>query len=286
VRIYRLLGIIALMFGGTAAFAWVPQTPAGSTPTADETRALEQIKPPLLQLGPGDSVAIEVYAQPDLGGTVYVSDDGTIPVALAGPVQVAGLSPSQASARIEKALRDGKFLVNPHVTLTVTQSRSQRVSVIGEVGKPGRYAVESNTSILDLLAEAGGPTELAGDTVDILRQGADGNITRIQVSLKGLADGGRTFSASALKGGDSVYVPRAPQFYIYGEVATPGKFKVEVGMTVVQAIARAGGLTPRGSAQRVVVKRTKPDGTYDTTKAKLSDLVQADDVIRVKESIF
>jgi polysaccharide export outer membrane protein len=285
VRIFRILGVIALTFVGIAAQAGTPQSPATNSPTPEETRALAQFKPPLLQLGPGDSVAIVVYGQTDMGGTVYVSDDGTIPVALAGPVQVSGLSPSQASARIEKALRDGKFLVDPHVTLTVTQTVSQRVSVVGDVGKPGRYAIESNTSIFDLLAEAGGVTEVAGDTVDILR-GADGNITRIQVSLKSLSGGGSVLSTPSLKGGDTVFVPRAPQFYIYGEVATPGKFKVEIGMTVVQAIARAGGLTQRGSASRVVVKRTKADGTYETTKAKLSDLVQADDVIRVKESIF
>jgi polysaccharide export outer membrane protein len=83
-----------------------------------------------------------------------------------------------------------------------------------------------------------------------------------------------------------VLVPTAPQLYIYGEVTAPGKFKVEPGMTVVQAIARAGGVTQRGSANRVVIKRRKADGTYETTKAALSDLVQADDVIRVKESIF
>lgn len=284
--IYRPLAVVALTLSLVAAHAATPQPPVADTPSAEETRALAQVKAPLLQLGPGDSVTIDVYGQPDMGGTVYVSDDGTIPVALAGAVPVAGLSPAEASSRIEKALRDGKFLVNPHVTLTVTQSRSQRVSVIGEVGKPGRYPVESNTSILDLLAESGGVTDLAGDTVDLLRAGAGGNITRHQISLKGLSDGSNATPAPSLQGGDSLFVPRAPQFYIYGEVATPGKFKVEVGMTVIQAISRAGGLTQRGSQRRIVVIRTKPDGTYETTKAKLSDLVRADDVIRVKESIF
>src|SRR5208337_2437751 len=93
----------------------------------------------IIQLGPGDSVSIQVYGQPDMTTTVYVSDDGTIPVPLAGAVPVAGLSPSEASQRIEKALKDGGFLVDPHVTLTVTQSLSQRVSVLGQVGKPGLY---------------------------------------------------------------------------------------------------------------------------------------------------
>jgi polysaccharide export outer membrane protein len=249
-----------------------------------DVRDIAALKAPLLQLGAGDSVALQVYAQPDLNATVYVSDDGTIPVALAGAVKVAGLSPAEASSRIEKALRDGKFLVDPHVTLTVTESRSQRVSVLGQVGRPGRYPIQSNTSIFDLLAEAGGVTEIGGDLVYILRADKDGNINRYPISLKALAEGAK--SSAELTAGDSVLVPVAPQLYIYGEVTTPGKFKVEPGMTVVQAIARAGGVTQRGSANRVVIKRRKADGTYETTKAALSDLVQPDDVIRVKESIF
>ncbi|MDE2347623.1 MAG: SLBB domain-containing protein [Gammaproteobacteria bacterium] len=267
------------------AFIGAPAHAAAPLSAAD-AQEMSAIKAPLLQLGPGDSVTIDVYGQRDMSGTVYVSDDGTIPVALAGPVQVAGLSPAQAAARIEKALRDGKFLVDPHVTVAVTESRSQRVSVFGQVGKPGRYAIESNTSIFDLIAEAGGVTEKGGDTVYLLRQGADGKVGRFPVSLKGVADGAETLPGGALKGGDSIYVPHAPQFYIYGEVTKPGQYTVENGMTVIQAIASAGGITPRGSEHRVVVKRRGADGKYTTERARLGDLVQPDDVIRVKESIF
>lgn len=280
------LSVIALILNGLTAAAAAPPTKTPVSPSEQDARNITGLKAPLLQLGAGDSVIIQVYGQPDLNATVYVSDDGTIPVALTGPVKVAGLSPAEASARIEKALRDGKYLVDPHVTLTVSESRSQRVSVLGQVGRPGRYAVQSNTSIFDLLAEAGGVTELGGDLVYILRPDASGNITRYPISLKGLAEGANGSTEAALTGGDSVLVPTAPQLYIYGEVTAPGKFKVEPGMTVVQAIARAGGVTQRGSANRVVIKRRKADGSYETTKAALSDLVQADDVIRVKESIF
>jgi polysaccharide export outer membrane protein len=283
-RIRHLIMVLALGCQGVAVAA--PPDRAATIGSQPDAREVAGMKAPLVQLGPGDSVTISVYGQPDLNGTVYVSDDGTIPVALTGPVKVSGLSPAQASARIEKALRDGKYLVDPHVTLTVTDSRSQRVSVLGQVGKPGRYAIQSDTSIFDLLAEAGGITEIGGDQVFILRTDKAGNITRYPISLKALAEGTNTGTALSLTGGDSVMVPVAAQLYIYGEVTSPGKFKVEPGMTVVQAIARAGGVTQRGSANRVVIKRRKPDGTYETTKASLSDLVQADDVIRVKESIF
>jgi polysaccharide export outer membrane protein len=284
----RMLSVIALIWSGIALSAAAPPTPTAPTASPDDqaARELAGFKAPLVQLGPGDSVAIQVYGQPDLNGTVYVSDDGTIPVALAGAVKVDGLSPSDAGLRIEKALRDGKYLVDPHVTVTVTESRSQRVTVMGEVGKPGRYSVQSNTSPFDLLAEAGGIKDTGGDIVYIFHPGKDGNVARYRVSLKSLSDGSNTNPPPALNGGDSVFVPLAPQLYIYGEVTAPGKFKIEPGMTVVQAIARAGGITQRGSQNRIEIKRIKPDGSYQTGKAKLSDLVQADDVIRVKESIF
>jgi polysaccharide export outer membrane protein len=277
--------VVASMGAGRLSGA-APAKPPPAPPAPPAAVPAAGMGAPLLQLGPGDSVTIQVYGQPDMGATVYVSDDGSIPVALAGPVQVSGLSPAQASLRIEKALRDGKFLVDPHVTLIVTQSRSQRVSVLGQVGTPGRYPIESNTSIFDLLAQAGGVKDDGADVVYLLRPDKDGKETRYPINLKLMSDGNTPAQTERLKGGDTVFVPRADQFYIYGEVAQPGKYKVEPGMTIVQAIARAGGVTLRGSQRRVEIKRHKSDGSYETTKAKLAEAVQPDDVIRVKESIF
>jgi polysaccharide export outer membrane protein len=274
---------MAGLFGsGSSPAAQTPAQPTARAPAADALAA----KAPLLQLGPGDSVSIQVYGQPDMSATVYVSDDGTIPVPLVGAVQVGGLSPSAASGRIETALRNGNFLVDPHVTLTVVQSRSQRVSVLGAVGTPGRYPIESNTSIFDLLAQAGGVSESGSDIVYLLRQDKDGKEVRYPIDLKGLADSQRAIPTQTLKGGDTVFVPKAQQFSIYGEVTAPGRYRVEPGMTVIEAIARAGGITQRGSQRRVEIKRKLPDGSYSNVKAKFGDAVQPDDVIHVKESIF
>jgi polysaccharide export outer membrane protein len=266
------------------AFAASQQNPAAANPQVPEAAANASRR--LLQLGPGDSIAIQVYGQPDMATTVYVADDGTIPVPLVGSVQVNGLSPSEAGRALEKALSDGKFLIDPHVTITVVQSRSQRVSVLGEVGTPGRYPIESNTTIFDLLAQAGGARETSSDIVYLLRPDANGQIIRYPINLKGLVDQKNAMPTQALQGGDSIFVPRAPQFYIFGEVTAPNMYRIEPGMTVVQAIARAGGVTPRGSRNRVELKRKDADGQEHIVKAKLSDLVQPDDVIRVKESIF
>lgn len=265
--------------------AGAPTGPASPTPPPGQAEGGAEVRRMVL-LGPGDSVTLSVFGQPDLATTGFVADDGTFTVPLAGAVKVDGLSPSDAARRIEKALRDGKYLVDPHVTISAVVSRSQRISVIGEVKNPGRYVVESNIPIFDLLAEAGGATENASDTVFLIRTDKDGKEQRYEINLKGLAKGTMPPMAQTLRAGDSVFVPRAEQFYIYGEVTTPGKFRVEPGMTVVEAIARAGGLTVRGSQRRVEIKRLLPNGKYQTTKAKLEEPVHADDVIRVKESIF
>ena len=146
--------------------------------------------------------------------------------------------------------------------------------------------MESNTTIFDLLAQAGGITATGSDIIYIIRLDKDGKEVRFPVDLKGLANGSGTIHSMSLQGGDSVFVPKAEQFSIYGEVATPGRYRIEPGMTVIEAIARAGGITLRGSQRRIEIKRKQANGDYTTVKVKLGDLVQPDDVVQVKESIF
>lgn len=235
-------------------------------------------------LGVGDWVNIQIAGQPD--ATSYVSTDGTINVPLVGAIPVAGIAAPQAAARVAKALKDGGFFVDPRVSVRVTQPQNQFVSVVGEVQTQGRYAVNSHTTIVDLLAQAGGLKDTAADEGFLLRKDDSGRTTRIPVNLNILTDSGG--APANLLGGDSLLVPRAEHFSIEGEVATPGRYRVEAGMTVTQAIARAGGITERGSERRIQLKRADKDkpGQYKTVSAKPGDLVQPGDIIRVKESIF
>jgi polysaccharide export outer membrane protein len=286
-RLHRASLIGALLLAASLP-GWAVNAPAAAQDPPAGAPAPGATSPArkLLVLGAGDSVAIQVYGQPDMSATVTVSDNGTIPVALVGSIQVNGLSPSEAERRTEKALVDGKFLVNPHVNITVVQSRSQRISVLGEVGSPGRYPIESNTTIFDLLAQAGGAKETSSSIIYLLRSDESGKIVRYPIDLRDMADGKNMHPVQDLRGGDSIVVPRAAQFYIFGEVNTPNMYRVEPGMTIVQAIARAGGVTPRGSRSRFELKRKDANGVEHEVKAKLSDPVLPDDVIRVKESIF
>jgi polysaccharide biosynthesis/export protein len=240
--------------------------------------------PHVTQLRPGDPLSIQVVGQPD-AANVFVGDDGMINVPLVGNVQVGGLAPIEAAGKIAKALKDGGFYVDPHVTV-VTQPRGQIVTVLGEVRNAGRFTITPGTSILDLLAQAGGVNQGASDTGYVLRKNDNGQVNRYPVKLNGLSDLKETLPTSSLLGGDTLVVPTAGTVYVTGEVTTPGKISMEPGMTVMQAILHAGGVNERGSEHRIELKRLTPDGQYKTVHAKAGDPVQADDVIRVKESLF
>jgi polysaccharide export outer membrane protein len=262
------------------------QAPDAGADSPGARQALAAVQRPLMEIGAGDTVTVEVFGQKDLDATVYVGDDGTVPLALVGSVPISGLSPAEAAQRIEKALHDGHFVNDPHVTITVVQSRSQRVSVLGEVTSPGRYGIDAKTTIFDLLAQAGGTRETGADLIYLMRADTAGHITRTPINLKGLTDNSVSMPDLALRGGDVIYVPRADQFYVEGEVQAPAMYRLEPNMTVDQAIARAGGVTARGSLHRIEIKRRDSRGQQVSSGAKLGDRVLANDVIRVKESLF
>ena len=284
---FRLSSLVWLVSALVLTFVCASRGSAAE-PLALPARDAPQMDAPAAsaQLGPGDTVAVRVFGQTDMDGNIYVADDGTLSLPLVGAIQVAGLSPAQASLKIEKALKDGAFLVNPHVTVTLVASVNQLVAVLGEVRTPGRYQVAGNTTIFQLLAQAGGVTALSADVIYLIRADASGNQNRIPINLKGYTDANSVLPNQKFKGGDSIFVPRADQFYIYGEVTQPNEYRLEAGMTVIQAIARAGGLTLRGSDRRVDIKRKGADGRDVTFRAKQGDPVLPSDVIQVKESIF
>lgn len=257
-----------------------------SSPSPSSTEPEIASAAPVLTLGVGDAVSVQVYGRPELATTTYVADDGTIPVPLAGNVPVEGLSPSQAGQHIAAAFSKGRYLVDPHVTVFLVQFRSQQVSVLGAVHTPGRFVIESKTTLLDLLAQAGGTNGDSASQVVLLRPNKNGAITRYPIDMAGLSDDNKPLPTLALRGGDTIFVPVAEQFYISGEVHSPNMYRFDAGMTVAQAIARGGGITALGSASRIEITRRKPDGSSLVSRGELSDLVQANDVIRIKERIF
>jgi polysaccharide export outer membrane protein len=247
--------------------------------------AADTPRKPGLMLGPGDIVTVSVHGHPDLTTTLDIGGDGRIAVPLAGPVQVGGLSTAAAATKVAAALRQGGFLNNPQVTVALTESRSQQVSVLGEVRSPGRYAIGAQLTLMDALALAGGITPSSGPVAYLLRRGKKGT-TRTELDLDKLARGQGDFAILELQPGDTLMVPKAEHFYIYGEVKSPNMYPLKPDTTVMQALSLAGGLTDRGSDKRVEIRRRDQEGRMRQVPADLTDVVKPDDILYVKERFF
>jgi polysaccharide export outer membrane protein len=238
------------------------------------------------RLGAGDAIAVQVYQNPDLSLELRVSENGLIAYPLIGNVQLGGLSLTEAEKTIADGLRAGGFVRSPQVNITLKQVRGNQVAVLGQVNRPGRFPLETvNTRVSDMLATAGGVTP-TGDDVLILTGQRQGQAFRRVIDIPGLFLNQKPEDDVVVVGGDTLFVNRAPMFYIYGEAQRPGPYRVERGMTVMQALAQGGGPTARGSQNRLKLHRRDATGKVIETVPQLTDVVRPEDVIYVRESIF
>lgn len=236
-------------------------------------------------LGSGDVLKISVFEQPDLSLEVRISESGTITFPLIGEVGVGGLSTAAAERKIASLLESGGYLRNPHVNIIVTQLQSQQVSVLGQVGRPGRYPIEGSRTLADILAMAGGLAPDAGDLITLINT-EDGKPSRHVIDLPQMMRSADLTDNIKIGAGDIVYVEKAYRFYIYGEVQRPSQYRLERDMTVLQALSTGGGLTIRGTERGVKIKRKNAQGAIEVIDAKHDDLLRPDDVLYVKESWF
>jgi polysaccharide export outer membrane protein len=236
-------------------------------------------------LGSGDVLKISVYGSPDLGVETRVGDNGSISFPLIGQVGVGGLTVPAAEHKIGGLLESGGYVKRAQVNILVTAIQSQQISVLGQVNRPGRYPLEGKRNVMDMLAQAGGIGPDGGDSVSLIRT-RDGKTTREVIDIVQMVQAGDLNQDYTLAPSDVIFVERAPRFYIYGEVQRPGPFRLERGMTVLQALSAGGGLTPRGTERGMRIKRRDASGKLQILEAKQDDPVLVDDVVYVKESLF
>lgn len=271
------LVIVALQ----AASAPAPQAEASNNPT--------------YVVGPTDVLTIRVLGEPDLTNNYTVDADGTITFPFLQRVPVAGRTMKEIEALITKLL-DGDYIRKPQVSATIATYRSRSIFVLGEVKQPGRYTIEGQTTLLEVIAQAGSFTVTAGPTMNLLRykEGISGVVAGTPVSpgdpraaevmkidLEDLREG-RLRANVILQDGDTLFVPQADLFYVTGFVRTPGQYPLRPNMSVQQAIAAAGGLTERGSDRRIKILR-KVNGKDVEIDAKMTDVVRPNDTITVPQ---
>jgi polysaccharide export outer membrane protein len=241
-------------------------------------------------LGPQDVLNITVLGEEDLSRKYTIEQDGTFTFPLVGRITARGLTLRALEQELRTKLVSGGFLKNPEISVAIDAYQSQRIMVWGQVNQPGEYQLTGDMTLLSALARAGSVTATAGSEAVIVRpkKGGNGNGDDpeiIKVDLGALQAGNMALNV-ALLDGDTINIPKAQSVFVSGHVKDPGGYAVEEGMTVLQVLSLAGGLTDRGSDRRINITRTVDGKKKELKGVKLTATVQPGDTIVVGQRIF
>ncbi len=229
------------------------------------------------QVGPGDSLSVLVYDEPTLSADVVVSETCTITLALIGRVEACGHSTAELEANIAGQYAAG-YLVNPNVAVKVARYHSQRVDVLGEVQKRGPLYLEGQTSLVEVVSLAGGPTADNVVTVEVVSEDGSSHI----YDLRELTTSGQ---AVWVLPGDKVMLRPGELVYIEGQIKRPGVVTLNEGLTVTQALTLAGGSDEYANLRRVVLRHA--DGTKEIVNAfKAARGASADPVLKADDHVI
>ena len=195
---------------------------------------------PAIDIGPGDLLDIEVFDTPELSTHVRVTQDGFANLPVIGRIELSGLNADQAARTIEDEFRRRNLLLEPHVTVFITEYASQGATVSGEVRQPGIYPTLGKRRLLDMLAIAGGLSATAGKTVSIIHR--DDPDHPQNIALQASPDHLAAQLNPEIFPGDTIVVAKAGVVYIVGDVAKAGGFLVDNNEPSVH---RAGDLARR-----------------------------------------
>ena len=251
-----------------------------------ELKEIAEMPTPPYTIQPGDAFRIKVYGEEDLtdggssGSNTMVTPDGYVVLTLIGPILVKDLSIIEATQKITEAYQ--KYVRYPQVALIPVTINGKKVSIFGAVNKPGTYTVSDNMRISDLFAEAGGATtglmdgtvkELANIPGSYLIR--DGNI--LPVNFTEAIYKGNPLHNIKVFPEDIIYIAarESSRVTLMGEVRTPRQINWEANMTLIDAIAQAGGLTDEHWKNVLILRKTKeadPGTELKVYKVNINDL--------------
>lgn len=194
------------------------------------------------RLGPGDVIKIEAPQAPEINSlSVRITGPGSVNLPLVGEIQLGGLTTAQAEQALMQRL--SKYIHSPQVAIFISEYASQEVTVTGAVANPGVYPMQRPRTLFEVLSMAGGLAPNAGSTISVRTGVLDPETGQVATHslIVDLRDLVNDPSAQALALRDSVYVPEAGVFFVEGAVGKPGSYPLRPDMTVLKAIAVAGG---------------------------------------------
>jgi len=252
---------------------------------ATPAHAEEAVLDDSYHVGAGDIIDIQVFGEADLSGSFQVAEDGGIDFPLLGRVSVQNLSVAGLDGAITGQLA-AKYLRDPQVQVTIKSFGSQPVQVLGAVKNPGVFHLGGPTSVLDIIAEAGGVKE--GGVSEVRIQHKDPDLPTATVKLDELV--GNSENNIQLRAGDVIFVSEGMVVYVSGEVAKPGAVSYTEGLTVTQALTRSGGTKRTAKLRDAYILRGSERITINLKKilaGRAADMVlKPNDQVILKESIF
>ena len=157
-------------------------------------------------IGPEDVLAINVWKEPEISRAVPVRPDGKISLPLVGDIVASGLTPMQLEKEISEDLK--AYIANPEVTVIVQAVNSRKFNIVGEISRPGTYPLTKQMTVLDAIAQAGGPRDFAkAKKIYVLRLLKDGERLRIPFNYKDIIRGKNFHQNVELQPGDTIVVP-------------------------------------------------------------------------------
>lgn len=248
-------------------------------------------------IGPEDELSITVWDHPDLTRKLRVNLEGKISFPLIGEVDAAGLTPIDLEKKMKDLLSED-YIVNPQINVIVTEYRSQKIFIIGEVNAPGSYPLTKRTSIVEAVSMAGGVRSDADLEIMIVRP-KSGNMKYsgamdpekadpsdvIKVRLRDVLDGEKAQNIE-VRNMDTIFVPKIKVIYVTGEVKRPGQYTMMKNMTVLNAISTAGGFTEKAARKKVKIVRETDDGRKNEIILPMDGLIEPGDTVVVPESFW
>ena len=294
----RGLLVFVLTIGALPTLAQTPVPGGQSASTAKDVpvSGMTQAQKPLpnsapllasstAKLGIGDLIEISVFGVPELATKVRINGSGDMYLPLIDYVHVEDLTIDEAQELVQKRLEDGGFVRGPHVTITVDESASQAVMMLGEINHPGPYPLSGERRLFDLISMAGGLTDKAGRMVTIQHRD-DPNKKEVLTLAQNLGED--TQNNVDIQPGDTIIVARAGIIYVVGDVAHPSGFMIDdSSLTVLKALALAGGSTRTSSLNKTRILRQTPTGVQEIPVALKKVLyAKAPDVPLIKGDVL
>lgn len=235
---------------------------------------------PQQRIGVDDLIGISVYDSPELTRSVRVGSEGTIRLPmLKQRIKAAGLMPSELENAIGEALKSEDIFVDPIVTVSLVESRSRPINVVGAVKMPLTFQATGLTTLLDAISRAGGLSDDAGSEILVSKaqDGADGKpvvLTR-RIPVQGLIDLADPELNVRLEGGEEIRVPDAGKVYVVGNIKQPGSFPIKDGTetTVLKALAMSQGLMPFAT-KNAYIYRQEANGGKNEIPIELTKIME------------